>query len=220
MPIHDFYGDTFVAYIDISGFKELMKQNKAIISMNKFYSYGYYALQDQINNDLRIEGIFVSDCGILFVNTQQNDITNKLRELLKVVKKINKSMLIDNYMLTTSIAYGEFSYHEKLEFPGIEKNPIYGGAYVKAFLDNENGYPKIQPGQCRIIIDEFLKNQINLNIENNDILKMVVPIPGDKKHYRFYWNLEDSEQILGFEEKYKDAYNTKYAGMLKALKAD
>lgn len=149
MPIQDFEGYTFVAFMDISGYKQLMSQGKAIQALDSLYSNGYDALQD-LNN---IEGLFVSDSGILFVNDQEADfnIENQLSWMLHVVKNINCRMLDDGYMLTTSIAYGEFSYHKRIEFPGIEKNPVYGQAYVSAFLDSENGTPKVQPGQCRIV---------------------------------------------------------------------
>ena len=36
MPIPDFYGDTFVAFTDISGFKEMMKhEEKAINALTR-----------------------------------------------------------------------------------------------------------------------------------------------------------------------------------------
>ena len=41
---------------------------------------------------------------------------------------------------------------------------------------------------------------------------------GDNKHYYYYWMINDPSQINGFEQNYKDAYNLKYAGILKALK--
>ena len=42
MALEDFDGDTFVAFIDISGFKELMKQkNRAWKALDKFYQAAY-----------------------------------------------------------------------------------------------------------------------------------------------------------------------------------
>jgi hypothetical protein len=43
---------------------------------------------------------------------------------------------------------------------------------------------------------------------------------GDNKHYYYYWMVNDPSEIERFERDYKDAYNLKYAGMLKALKGD
>lgn len=48
MPINNFNGNTFVAYMDISGFKELMKQQRAVDAIKYFYSCGYEALFSKI----------------------------------------------------------------------------------------------------------------------------------------------------------------------------
>ena len=47
---------------------------------------------------------------------------------------------------------------------------------------------------------------------------MVRKRKGDKNHYYFYWVVEDFHEIEEFEKEYTDAYNLKYAGMLRALK--
>jgi len=109
---------------------------------------------------------------------------------------------------------------------GLRKNPIYGNAYVFAFLDNENGKPKIQPGQCRIV-KENLPVDITRTIEqcqDNEIFRMIRKREGDNKHYYYYWMVNNSYEIESeierFEQNYKDAYNLKYAGMLEALKGN
>jgi hypothetical protein len=204
MPIADYNENTFVAFTDISGFKELMKTDKeALKALKLFYQSGYNVLAESPN----IQGLFVSDAGVLFA--RDGDIETRLSDLLSVVKKINRIMLEGEYMLTTSITYGYFNYQGKIEFEGIEKNPIYGGAYVHAFLDNETGSPKIQPGQCRIC----KQNLPDLNLDQFEFVK-----DNGKKHYQFYWNVNSQNEIAEFERKYKDTYSLKYAGMLKALK--
>jgi hypothetical protein len=45
MPIRPFNGDTFVAFIDISGFKNLMKKRLAQKALKKLYNYGYYFIR-------------------------------------------------------------------------------------------------------------------------------------------------------------------------------
>lgn len=214
MPIENYHGNTFVAFMDISGFKNLMNTGGAIKALNCLYNNGYYALQRNTN----IDGLFVSDSGILFVNGRNQNLTKrqKLYELLEAIKQINIAMLNENYMLTTSIAYGEFSYHQRIEFNGIEKNPIYGQAYVAAFLDNENSLPKIQPGQCRILLNAEINNLLNEEDENQGgFLRWR---KNDRKHKYFYWNVETPEVIDEFERQYLDSYQAKYAGMLNALK--
>ena len=208
MPIQNFNTETFVAFIDISGFKELMKDTEnGLKALKSLYQSGY----DALLNSEGVEGFFVSDCGILFVRDGNN--IEKLTKLLSVIKIINNKMLERNYMLTTSISFGHFHYHNKLECDGIEKNPIYGNAYIKSFLDNETGIPRIQPGQCRIVTKD-LPNKINIDDNNFNLLKR----KNNGKHIYYYWNLNQENEIVNFEKQYNDTYKSKYSGMLQALK--
>jgi len=225
VPINNYDGDTFVAFLDISGFKELMRnEKKAWKALDRLYQSGYEILIHQ-NNESRVEGIFISDKGVLFVRRNNRimlSTSESLKSLLVMIKRINERMKENDFMLTTSIAYGKFTYREKIEFEGIEKNPIYGNAYVSAFLDNKNGKPKIRPGQCRIV-KENLPEDIIRSIEHrqdNDIFRMIRQRNGDNKHYYYYWMVNNPSKIDRFEQNYKDAYNLKYAGILKALKGD
>lgn len=207
MPIADFNGNTFVAFTDISGFKELMKNDAtALKAIKYFYQTGFNVLRETDN----VEGFFVSDCGILF--SRNGDNQTKLLSILDAVKKINKRMIERNYMLTTSISFGSFDYQGKIEFQGIEKNAIYGGAYVQSFLDNETGKPKIQPGQCRLV----KQNLPQLEIEN---IPLLVERGNDRQHLYYYWHLDNPEEIQNFEKNYRDSYSLKYAGMINALKS-
>ena len=204
MPIDNYNDNTFVAFTDISGFKELMKNDTdALKAIKRFYQSGYNILSEIAN----VQGFFVSDAGVLFARNGTNE--EKLRDLLIVVKDINRKMLQRNYMLTTSIAYGYFNYQDKIEFNGIEKNPIYGGAYVHAFLDNENGTPKLQPGHCRICKEHLPE----MNMAEFGMIREM-----GRKHYQYFWNVETEDDIENFEKNYKNTYSLKYAGMLKALR--
>jgi len=122
-------------------------------------------------------------------------------------------------MLTTSIAYGSFKFQERIEFPGIDKNPIYGNAYVQAFSDNASGLPKIEPGLCRLVRDN-LPPEITTPIgtHSNQLLHLLAERRSDRRHLYFYWNLSRSSEIEAFEREYTNAYSLKYAGMLRALK--
>ena len=205
MPVKDFSGYTFVAFMDISGFKEMMKdRNQAIKALDGLYKTGFDVLQ--YNDD--INGFFISDSGILFVRNIRVPMKQQLQSLLNVIENINRRLLAEDIMLTTSISYGFFSYHKRIEVVGIEKNPIYGNAYVEAFLDNENGRPKIQPGECRILLSEELNN----DIENIEKLKR------ERNHFYFYWMVDHEREIDNFKKEYNNAYKLKYAGMLGALK--
>lgn len=216
MPINNFDGNTFVAFCDISGFKELMKEDqKAAKALDHFYSNGYQVLrQNQNNNQINIEGLFVSDSGVLFVNSHNLNRIHELNLLLDKIEELNRNMLSHELMLTTSIAFGPFSYHQRLEFEGIEKNPILGNAYVSAFLDNETGKPKIQPGQTRII-----RGNLPREVDENLIDNIEARVKSTNKYHYFYWMIDNPNQLENFEKEYKDAYQLKYSGMLKALKS-
>jgi hypothetical protein len=215
MPILGYDGNTFVAFVDLCGFKELMRsEDKAWRALDALYSTGYRVLRGNEHDASPVEGLFVSDSGILFVrgNLEEDG-------ALSVVTRINRTMLDADLMLSTSIAYGHFRYQERIEFVGIEKNPIYGDAYLSAYFDNTNGSPRIQPGQCRLvksglptagILDEFHGGQFGKYFRTR---------PGDPQHYYFYWNVDHPDEIDGFEDRYQDSYRLKYQGMLRALKS-
>lgn len=231
MPICDFNGVTFVSFVDISGFKELMKnRSEAESCLDWFYTESYKCINAINNNERsesRLEGLLISDCGIFIVRTRnltgnQNN-EGHLKLILLLIRDINKKMLERNVMLTSSIAYGEFKFHNRYEGLHTIKAPIYGKAYVKAFLDNENGKPKIQPGQCRILKDNLpdrIKDKLDYTNRLDEILRLVKKRVNDDRHFYFYWMVDDSDEIDEFEKNYTDAYSLKYAGILKALKRD
>ncbi len=232
MSINNFEGDTFVAFLDIAGFK-MLKKDKAWRALDKLYESGYDILKRQNRSNgcrgVGVEGIFISDCGILFVRNNPRDDKNHrpevlLEVLLKAIKVINQEMLKSNFMLTTSVAYGSFKYQERIEFLGIEKNPICGDAYVSAFLDNERWSPRIKPGQCRIVkenLPKYITRAIDRAIKeskDNETFRMIRKRDGDNKHYYYYWMVNNHSEIERFEQDYKDTYKFIYAGMLEALK--
>ena len=219
MPIKEFHGETIVCYIDISGFKVMMQDmERARQALGNFYQSGYDILQRQEKHvGTRVDGLFVSDCGILFVRTRARRLNLLLSPLLKVVQSLNRQMLHYDIMLTTSIAYGSFHYNPRREFIGITKNLVYGAPYVEAYLDNEVGRPKLDPGQCRLLIGSLSPSEINSVLNSNDeYFKRT--IRKGRKHLYFYWMLSDPREIEMFEKNYTNAYDLKYSGMLSALK--
>lgn len=232
MPLEEFHGNTFVAFVDISGFKALMKNaREAYKALNNFYQIGYDALKlgQNRNGPYRVDGLFISDCGILFTrsNGENHSIghTNgsrlELECLLKMIESISRKMIESELMLTTSIAYGEFDYHERIEFPGIEKNLLLGNAYLRAYLDNETGKPKLRPGQCRILTDNQMGGfweDIIRDSGQEPIFGRVRKIHNDSKHIYFYWMLSGEDKIESFNLEYSDTYNLRYRGMLTVLK--
>jgi hypothetical protein len=212
MPLDDYEGMTFVAFTDISGFREMMlDRKKAIQALDAFYQAGFDILNHQTGRSGRVDGLFVSDCGVLFVRSADAGTQNALNLLLAVIESLNRRLLQAQVMLTTSVAYGQFSYHQRLEFPGIEKNPIYGNGYLDAYLDTNIGRPKIQPGQCRLVC-RGLPDELAVSGSEGRLA------PRSGEHRYFYWMVSAPAGIPAFERQYGNAYLLKYKGMLDALR--
>lgn len=215
MPIQNFDGNTFVAFSDICGFKSLMpNREKAIKALQHFYQTGFDLIHNQINNTIKVEGFFISDCAVLFVRYELNKNFLALERLLKVVEEMNKKMLEKDLMLTTSISFGYFNYEGKFEISGTEKNQIFGDAYVEAFLDNEVGKPKIKPGECRIILKGFPNDLIQFEANRNSQFKLIK----SKNHLIYYWMRDSIDEVDEFNKRYNDSYNIQYRGMIEVLK--
>lgn len=205
--------NTFVAFLDISGFKNLMGENKAFKALTEFYKCGYSLIP---NNNNTVQGFFVSDSGILFARNQ--DVRHSLISLLNLIRDINIEMLEKGYLLSCSIAYGHFKYKKMIDLDGIEKTPIYGEAYISAYLDNEKGKPKLKPGECRIVKKNFpdiLNSELDNENNSSDIIRL---LKSTNKHYYFYWMLNDYNDILSFKREYKKAYDSRYQVIKKLLK--
>jgi len=141
--------------MDIKGFKAMMQDgNRAPLALDAFYSAGYsvlrYLRQHPTDGPL-VDGFFVSDCGVLFVRGENEPTHIRLESLCRVIRKIHQQTFNRAVQLATSIAWGEFSYSERIEFPGIGKSAFSGNAYVDAFTDNEHGEPRLYPSECRLV---------------------------------------------------------------------
>ena len=155
----DYTGQTFVAFSDISGFKSMMaNETRLMRAMDALYSSGYRNLGGTNRNPV-VEGIFISDCGILFSRRINEPDIQALGSLLQVLAVIHRDVFESAFSLTTSIAFGRFTYRGKIEFEGLEKNAIHGDAYVSAYRDNESKTRKLYPNECRICkegLSEFM----------------------------------------------------------------
>jgi hypothetical protein len=167
MPVEQYQGKTFVAFTDIAGFKSMMAEDRALKALDTFYSTGFSVLRNQPTDcAYRVDGFFISDCGVLFVRGREDDVASvRLESLCDIIRQIHRLTFEKAIQLTTSIAWGDFSYDERIEFPGIEKNPIYGNAYVAAFADNEGSTPRLYPSECRLLkkgLPEAVANSLSL----------------------------------------------------------
>lgn len=188
MPLEQFNGDTFVAFIDIAGFTSMMLERdgrRAITALDDFYSVGYGVLRRQHPGQPTVDGLFVSDCGILFVRGDEHQVEDRLSRMLGVIESIHRQCSERAVFLTTSIAWGAFSYQQRIEFPGIAKNPVYGNAYIRAFFDNSNAKPRIYSGECRIVRKD-LPAIVDRYCES-DQAGFPERIRSEAKHHYFEW---------------------------------
>lgn len=203
MPIQPFDQETAVAFLDISGFKHLMRnRDKAMQVLSQFYELGFSTLKrHQPREGSKVEGLFVTDCGILFVRHANETPAAVMQTLLAAVEDLNRGLLRRDIKVTTSIAFGFFSYHPLTEYDGVEKNFIFGSAYVNAYQDSV-AHPKLEPGMCRVLLENF-----DLNLKSPPLLKNPIwtRCRRKEKHIYFYWMCENPAAIEGIARGYEQA---------------
>lgn len=231
MPIPSYAErETYVAVLDISGFKEMMKRGiKAEEALNKFYNTVYSVQRNFLricksrNDLLPVNTIVVSDCVVLFSRNSRRaqDKVKGLRSILEFIQRVNcrlvTSISSPAIMTTCSIAYGKFKYEDRIEIKGITKDYFVGWSYVKAFEDNEYGEPRIRPVECRILRDNLSVPE-SIHKTEDPILSL---LKKTRKYYYFYWMLGSPDDLKSFKREYKDAYRLKgqlrYTGVISVL---
>ena len=204
MPIHSFTGETYVSFSDLNGFKELMRdQKEAAKALNKFYKTVY---ELKCNNKYsNLQTIAISDCAITFIAMERKD---KLPLLLDFLKDLHIKMIEAEYLITTTIAYGQFSYQQRIEITGLGKDMLYGDAYLKAYLNNN----KAPEGSIVIVCEQNGKNAALHSSQHYRLL--IKDINKRISGLRFYWSVKSPDEISCFEEEYHNTYNLKYKGMI------
>lgn len=191
MSLEPFHGNTFVAFTDIAGFKQMMRdRQRAARALDALYSSGYRVLHTQPQHGSQVAGLFVSDCGILYVNSTEEPHV-QLAKLCEVVARLNRSCFNQAVLLSTSIAFGEFDYQQRIEFKGIEKNLIVGSAYLAAYLDQAGGEPRLYAPEARI-----LKSGLPESAEIFCRSKIGSKMREESAHFYFEWMREDDAHQL------------------------
>jgi hypothetical protein len=229
MAVHElmpnYHGSTFVGFIDISGFKHMMNNQRAKAEsvLDHFYRTIYQCVfeANQIETSpIKLNAIAVSDCAVLFLSRERGEEGNEICKqtglifLLKYLQKMNRSFIkhYDPFMTTSSIAYGEFHYENRREIAYLQKNCLRGKAYIDAFLDNESQEPKINPGEVRI-----LRNNLDINITDDQLLSVLKP---KGKHFYFYWMLDKKTKIRQYQIQYKQTTEDMYNELIKLIQSN
>jgi len=139
---------TWVAFLDLCGFKQMVKEHKAEAALDKFYNtifkinetypYRYQIHATNLHEDIQpsifVSRIVVSDCAVIFVDNTDAplDQLRNLKLILTAVSKINRR-LIDKrnnddpqLMTTCAIDYGRFKYVDRTVDEHVEKSFYYG----------------------------------------------------------------------------------------------
>lgn len=214
-----FNSDTFVCFIDIAGFKVALAENINLAGrmLDVFYSAGFNVLKESKS----LNGIFISDCGIIY--STKGNINERLENVLLAIKQINKIMLTENYLTTTSIAYGFMEYRKKFVFSRMTKNAIVGSGYLNAFQDNEDKINKLNPGEVRITKKIINPNPLKdtfkkINFKNGELNYLIAK----DTHYYYNWNCENKNEINNtvviYENYLKDQTTSKHERLKSALR--
>jgi len=220
--------ETFVAFLDISGFKKYMIDGNAPEVLREYYQISFDEIERLNENrveNYRLGGLFISDSGIIFVRFGGEWIP-ALEILLDVIKSINIKMIERNHLTTCSIAFGWFQYENRISNQDVRKNPIYGQGYVNAFYDNEYGL-KMRPGDCRILTKGFPlfprdqddgRSPIAPPDEDNVIRRVGLSKSVDGDYYHYYWMLDSIDDIETYLSEYRRIEQEKYENIKQLIK--
>lgn len=209
MPINSFNGETYVAFSDLNGFKEMMQNHeRAAKALDKFYKT-VYALKGKPEYS-RVQTLAISDCAISFIDSTNT--RSELPLILTFLKDLHTEMIKADYLITSSVAHGRFSYQERIEITGLDKNMLYGDAYLKAYLNNE----KCPTGSIVIICEEADKSRITHSTGIHTAF--LRDLRRGAKGLQFAWAVSSASEIDNFEAAYQDTYRLKYKGMMSVYR--
>lgn len=224
MP-RSFEGKTWVAFLDISGFKQMMENMPlAESALDKFYSTIFtevirinhnFPFEVYTSGKASISSLVISDCAIIFVDNQKvkEDIIRDLHFILNVICQINRSLINPqkepSIMTTCAIAYGDFKYVSRGADMHTENNYFYGQTYLRAYLGSEE--LRKMPGYCRVVTKCFSIPDELRNIQPFSLLNLT------KDYYDYYWMLDNLENLKGFREKYESLSQEVYRHIASLL---
>jgi hypothetical protein len=233
MSVPSYTGETFVGYLDISGFKQMMNDRERLRSvMDKFYRTMFGAIHevnstkepDSLGKPItKMNAVVVSDCAVLFLSKGRRKKVGQitgLKKMLRFIKYANMEFIDNNppFMTTCSIAYGDFEYQDRKDWRRVRKNCMSGQAYIDAYLDGNLEKSRIRPGQCRLLrkglSPELVQILGTIEAREHEYLNLLNRSGG---YYYFYWMLKDESRIQRFKKEYKRKFDHMYDDLIELL---
>lgn len=157
--------EKFVAFIDILGFKDMVRRNNAEEKLTNFNRSIYNLWADMrfvpefINGEefYEINGFTYSDSLTIYT---KNDSIESLKKILEFVGGIYKISLFEHeIMLRGGLAKGKFYFRKPFGFENLGKNLFYGQAFIDAYnIESERGIKG-----CRFVFESDIKGMLNHN---------------------------------------------------------
>lgn len=203
----DFDGAAFVAFADLCGFKELMrKQRKACDALNRLYNKAYALGQEHP----RVSALAVSDCVVAWV--ADND--NGLDTLLTYLKALHAPMLDGGYLVRTTIARGRFQYQQRINLQNLEKEMMFGGAYLTAFRKND----KAEHGRIVIVGGDPPGDPTAWAPQHSDFIHRVRE--DDRADWEFFWSVRQADEIERLRRARRDSYQARFAHLVQTYRRE
>ena len=226
MSIESFDENTFVAFLDICGFKDLMETpGKAEECLDQFFQSVYEEVERSHQRTQKVDCIAVSDCAVAFTRNNPSESigqqtsfpveVQRLNSMLIFVKNVARKLVQSDFVIKGSIAYGPFKFENRIEISGIDKVMFIGNAYVDAYRDVEKGRPRLEIGEIRIKprvkVEEILQRSLR-DLEPFSLVTL------SRRDYYFYWMLNSIQSKEAFEREFSDRYKRRYEGMISVMR--
>ncbi|MGA2308230.1 MAG: hypothetical protein ABSG57_01615 [Candidatus Bathyarchaeia archaeon] len=228
MSIESFRGDTFVAFLDICGFKSMMKNYaKAGRALDRFFRVVNEEVASSESRTQKISCIAVSDSAVAFVGCNDSERepsgrmqvmldAQRLNSLLVFAKNVAREMIQDRIAISGSIVYGPLEFQKRIGGPGMVKAMFLGKAYLEAYDDVEDGRPPLRLGQIRIKPKKKVEEVLAYAHSNNlPELSLISPQNGG---YYFYWMLDSISLRRDFDREFNRRYDGRYDSVISVIR--
>ncbi|MFW2598909.1 hypothetical protein ACN9JZ_05210 [Aliarcobacter butzleri] len=189
------YTNSFVAFLDVLGFKNLVFSSKAESKekLNIYFNVVERAIEylKGIREKIEIGYIVISDSIILTIPQSENndEKIENLRQLCIAVGFLQVTLSVEDIWLRGAISSGE-TYFDKTN------NQIIGPAYINAYLLEENlaKYPRVILDN-KIIKELKFTNSQDFIDEINQKSSNYLNFENCGKYILFDWNIKDNNNL-------------------------